>query len=90
MGRVGSLNAGANGFALLSPGRRPAAVCPGQHGRGGADVGRADDRDPEAVGRRRSADVLRPVTGVSAQRLGVLVREPRLGCGLAVGVSIQI
>lgn len=63
-------------FALLWPGRRPAAVCPGQHGRGGSDVGRADSRHPEAVGRHRSADVLRPLTGVSAQRLGILVRSP--------------
>lgn len=72
---MGWVSQSYNGFALLQPGRRPAAVCPGQHGRGGRDVSRADGRHPEAVGRPRGADMLRPVTGVSAQRLSILVRS---------------
>lgn len=58
----------------LLPGRCPSAVCPGELSRGGSDVGRANHRDPEAVERRRSSDLLRSIAGVSAQRLRCIVR----------------
>lgn len=53
--------------SFLLPGRCPPAVRPRQLGGGRSDVGRADGSDPETVGRHRGPDVLRSITGVSAQ-----------------------